>query len=439
MERIKELQNELQEKSAVIEKLLATEKITDEDIEKAEKLNIEVTGLIQSIDKFQKLEVMKLENAERMLKVNNNNTVEQARVYAEPKVTTSKYFKDDRDASAFGEYMATSGVKNERYKERFGHEFATKTTVTTDPNNAGLLVTPPSIALTIMATAAEQGVALREVNVQRMSQLKEGINTINPEAAVMYYVGEGVAPTASTMDVRGAELIVKEVAGTILVSNRMLQSSYVNIADEILKTFSYAYARTADEAVFSNIGTVGTAQGGIVSIPQALLNLSTTLANTPAIIETGAWSTVTFAQLRALKAAVPDTAQAGAKWYMSRSAFALIFQRLMDGAGGNSGLYYQDGSRPFFDGNEVIFTDKLSLTDTNNTNTVLFGNLKNVATLGVFESFNMQLNPFIFQKEGLIEYNFRAQHDLLAYNLGVSSITAALRRVGGVSLMRRTS
>jgi len=436
---IKQLQDDIALKSKGLDVLLSKEvsSLTDDEITSMEVTNKEIEGLTEKLQQLNNVEQIKLKNAQRMNtsfepKVGNEN------VYSTPRKKESKYFENDADANAFGEYIRSKGRDTENFTKQFGHEMTTKASTAFDSFNAGFLVTPPTVVQTIINATEEQGVALREVNVQQMNSQIEYINTITEDSVVMYYGAEGVAATQTDIGAGRSQLTAKIVKGTTEVSDQLLASGSVNVADVIIGAFAKAYGKTVDEAVFSNTGVQGTAQGGTVSIPQSLLSLGTE-ANTPSIQGTGGWSAITLPNLRTFISLLPTSQLAGAKFYMSRQAFALVFQRLLDAAGGNSGLYYQEGQRRFFDGYEIVFTDKLATADANPTNIALFGNLRNVCTVGVRKSFGMQMNEYIKQAEGLIQFNFKAEHDVATYNLGVNSATAGNRRVGGVALLRRNA
>ncbi len=434
---IKEVQEAMQSKVKEIDVLSKKEQLTDDEMTSLEAMNKEAEELQVKLQRLNDVEQIKLKNAERM-NTSFQPKVGNETVFAQPKKKQSKFFENDADANAFGEHIISKGKHTESFVKQFGGEMFTKASTAFDSFNAGFLVTPPTVVQTIINATEEQGVALREVNVQQMNSQIEYINTISEDSVVMYYGAEGVAAPQTDISAGRSQLTAKIVKGTTEVSEQLLATGAVNVADVVVNAFAKAYGRTVDEAVFSNTGVHGTAQGGIVSIPQALLGLGAE-ANTPAVQGTGVWSGITLPNLRNFISLLPSQALVGAKFYMSRQAFALVFQRLLDAAGGNSGLYYQEGQRRFFDGYEIVFTDKLATADANPSNIALFGNLRNVCTVGVRKSFGMQMNEYIKQAEGLIQFNFKAEHDVATYNLGVNSATAGNRRVGGVALLRRNS
>lgn len=426
---ISELRQQLELKSKALAGFEIGDTLTTEKEAEFTALEKDVNEIVGKIETLERIEKTKLETAERLNKIATPSI--GSTVYAEPREKESKYFKNDADAFAFGEYIRSNGQNNQAYKERFGRELTTKTSTMFDFNNAGSLVAPPTVVATVIAAAESHGVALREVNVQRMNSPVEYVNIINDDNIRMYYASEGTTVTETDIATTQSQLVAKIVKGTTSVSKQLLANSSVNLADTIVNAFSKAYARTADEAVFSNTGAMNNpnTQGGITSIPQAIINI----ASAAGLQGTGAWSAITLPNLRLFLSLLPDTQIAGAKLYMSRQAKALIIDRLADAASGNTGMFYTEAGIPFFGGYEIVTTDKLGKTDTNPSNIILFGNLRNVCTLGVLQAFEMQMNPYILQKEGLIQFNFDAMHDVTTYNLGTASV------VGGAALLRRNS
>jgi HK97 family phage major capsid protein len=422
---ISELRQQLETKSKALAGFEIGDTLTIEKEAEFTALEKDVNDIVGKIETLERIEKTKLETAERIEKIATPSI--SGTVYAEPLVKESKLFKDDKDAHAFGEYIRTKGAKDELFKERFGRELTQKTSTTGDSFNAGFLVTPPSVSRTIVAVAEQHGVALREVNVQNMTSLIEDVVVINDDDIRMYYVGEGVAPTETDISVGKSRLVAKKAAGSTAVSDELFNHSSVNIADTLVTAFGKAYARMADEAVFSNTGILNSDQGGTVSIPSALV----TLNSSSSLQGTGAWSAITVPNLRLFLSLLPDVN--GAKLYMSRQAKALIFERLSDAANGNTGAFYTDSGSMRWGGFEIVEVNKLATADTNPSNIALFGNLRNACTLGIADAFRMQMNTEILQKEGLVQFNFKAMHDVCTYNLGTAS------KAGAVALLRRNS
>lgn len=422
---ISELRQQLEVKSKELATFEIGDTLTVEKEQEFTALEKDVNDIVSKIETLERIEKTKLETAERLEKIATPSI--GATVYAEPAVKESKYFKSDKDAHAFGEYIRSNGANTELLKQQFGKELMTKTSLAGDPFNAGYLVTPPTVSNTIVAVAEQHGVALREVNVQRMSSLIEDVVVINDDDIRMYYRGEGVAPSETDIAVTRSRLVAKEAAGTTTVSNQLFRHSSVNIADTIVQAFSKAYARMADEAVFSNTGVLNSAQGGTISIPSALV----TLNSSSSLQGTGAWSAITVPNLRLFLSLLPDVN--GAKLYMSRQAKALIFERLADAANGNTGAFYTDTGIMRWGGYQIVETNKLATSDANPSNIALFGNLRNACTLGIADEFRMQMNTSILQKEGLIQFNFDAMHDVATYNLGTAT------KAGAVALLRRNA
>jgi HK97 family phage major capsid protein len=198
-----------------------------------------------------------------------------------------------------------------------------------------------------------------------------------------YFVGEGVAATESSKQWDQVALSAKKMAVLAKMSTELAEDAVISIADDLAAEMAYAFAVKEDACGWNGDGT--SSYGGIVGVRTKIIDGT----HTKSAID-GATGHDTFAEIDAtdlanVMAALPKYAERNAKWYCSSVAWALVFQRLIQAAGGVT-MGELTGGKPTrsYLGYPVVLDQTLptATTDISDTAMLFFGDLRLAATMG---------------------------------------------------------
>lgn len=413
---VSELRQQLELKSKALATFEIGDTLTVEREQEFTVLEKDVNDIVSKIETLERIEKTKLETAERLNKIATPSISEK--VYATPKVKTTKFFNSDEDAELFAKSL-----------------LRTKSSQSNDTQNAGGLVAPPQVASIILAPDLTYGVARTAVNFRPMGRDIEDIIIVDPTVLSFQHRAETANATDQTMNIITKSLVSRNFGFSVPVTNELINTSLVSIADTVTDLTRRALNRKFDELVFNYTGTQ--AQDQIRGIPAEILALSGTVGNITNVVSVATWAGVTLADLNTLKARVPAEGLAGAAWYCSPAAYAQIFLRLFQAGGGNTVATISDSGVMTFLGHPIVLVDAMTSIEAQNTPAILFGNLRNSSTLGVQNEMTMIVDSYSMSKANTTVFNVFSRMTHIAYNLGTANATASLRRQGYVSLLFR--
>ena len=159
----------------------------------------------------------------------------------------------------------------------------------------------------------QYGVALRDANVRRTTKRSVLINK-KASDVVVYETGEGVAKTTTAMDFTQIEITLKKYAAIVPMTDELAEDSAVDLYAELTNSFARAFAKVADELVFTDATSGLLKYSGVNEI---VLTAADGLHD------------VTFDDLNDMVYAIPADAMAGAKFYMHRTVLNAI-QKIQD-------------------------------------------------------------------------------------------------------------
>ena len=182
-----------------------------------------------------------------------------------------------------------------------------------DETDTSELIPPAEFSAEVQRLETQYGVALRDANVRRTVRTSVLINKKATDV-VVYETGEGVAKTATEMDFTQVEITLKKYAGIVPLSDELVEDSAVDLFSELTNSFARAFAKVADELVFTNATSGLLKYSGVNEI---VLTAADGLHD------------VTFDDLNDMIYAIPADAMPGAKFYMHRSVLSAI-QKIKD-------------------------------------------------------------------------------------------------------------
>ena len=256
------------------------------------------------------------------------------------------------------------------------------------------------------------------------------------------WVGEGAAITDSTPTYDNVQLVAKKLAARVIMSSEITEDSAISISDQLAFEIGTAFALAEDQAAF--LGDASPTYGGITGIAPKLRGLDATVGNiaglSVAVDGTGT-AVNTFAEFALLSfnnvvALLPQYADTGqTAWYVHRTFYFGVMQRLELAAGGNTILEVATGDRsprPRFLGYPVNFTQVMPRTDANSQICAILGDLSMGAVMGDRRQRTLFTDPFSLSANDQIAVRGTERIDIIVHDVGNASATAALRQPGSI-------
>jgi len=245
--------------------------------------------------------------------------------------------------------------------------------------DGGYLV-PVEFNANIKRIASVAGVVRKNTTVYPMSTDTLEIPTV-AGAVTVYYPGESTAitETSGTSLFGYISLAISDIAGIIAMSDRLLYDSKINLTELLAVLFGEAMAVSEDSQALRGTGS-----------PFYGATYYVTGDN---LIELGGatLSTITYSDIVNAEKAIPSSAIAGAKWYMSNWA-ARSLRSLRDD--NNNPIYAgpKDSLPATLDGFPIETTDGMPYADAASTAMVVFGDMNYIGFGESTQGRRMQLS-----------------------------------------------
>jgi HK97 family phage major capsid protein len=342
-----------------------------------------------AIDREEKVEKIKADLA-KPIDIPGNN-VERVPATAKFRYGKLKAFKGanaEEDAYRSGMFFRAAMFKNQPAIDwcRENNVAITKAQGETVGSSGGYLV-PTQFNQAIIDLREEYGTFRQAASVVPMGS---DSMTIPRRAGGLtaYFPGENGAITESSKAWGQVTLNAKKIAALTRMSTELSEDAIISIADDLAAEMAYAFAQTEDSCGWNGDGT--STYGGITGVRKKFADQVVAGSSTFAGAYDAASGHDTFAEIDAndlagVMAKLPKYAESGAKWYCSQPAWAMVFQRLIAAAGGNS-IGDLTGGKPTrsYLGYPVMIDQTLptSLGDLSDVAMLFFGDLSKAVTMG---------------------------------------------------------
>lgn len=236
-------------------------------------------------------------------------------------------------------------------------------------------VVDSELSAEIRHLVTEYGVARREFFTTPLSKNVYEANALATDVTVGWISEAGVI--ASTQVVLNQEdLKLKKLGAIVSLTRELIEDGEIDLFGFIATRVAEGFAKAEDRAFFAGEGAGDTANGEYEGL---LFN-----TDIPSVSLTGALSTLSVEKIYETKDALPQGAQANAKWYGNRTVKSAI-RLLKDGDGryiyldpiNNEGLATLAG-KPFVEVEAMPETSDLEAGD----GFLVYGDLKKTAILG---------------------------------------------------------
>lgn len=254
-----------------------------------------------------------------------------------------------------------------------------------DPMNttADNEVVPPAEFITeIERLEEEYGVAFRDANVRRSTRGAGIIYVQGDDDLEIYDTAEGGAKRSTRLSYKQLLLAWRKWAGILPMTDELTEDAAFDLWNDALQRFSRAFAKKADELVFTNVAAGGVTKNGILHV-----------AGTNVVTVTGTMVDVTYDNLVDMIYGVPSQSGNSGKFYLNRTMLGVLM-KLKDGEDRPIWMQgIQGGAPSSILGRPYVETEVLpGLTDDDTELPfMVYGNLR-YATLG--ERTDLQMKMF---------------------------------------------
>jgi HK97 family phage major capsid protein len=287
-------------------------------------------------------------------------------------------FGSEDEARAFGLMALAFVSKNKKADEALKRDFPDVHARAMDTVDQSPVIAPQFVNR--LQSLFEQYGAF-EANTFEMPMSGNTLTFIREKGEVtVFVVGEGIAPTASDIDFENISLNAKKWGVLNYYSDELGEDAAVAIAEMLARSISRAMAYKMDACGF--IGDGSATYFGIMGVTPRLLDVNGVDDGGGLVLASGnLFSEITQPDMDKLAGTLPSYAM-DPKYYCSRIFFFTVLVRLMHAAGGVTAAEIEGRRRPMFNGDPVEIAQVMPKTDANSQVPVVYGDLRQAATVG---------------------------------------------------------
>ena len=246
------------------------------------------------------------------------------------------------------------------------------------------------------------------------------------------FVGENLPISEATKNWDQVQLVAKKLAAIARISNELGEDAIINVGDDLAGEIAYQFALKEDQCGF--VGDGSGPYGGITGVCNKILAVDATPGNILGLqigaAGTGAsYAGFTLSDFNAVVGKLPEYADGpNAKWYVHKTFWGTVMQKLATAAGGNRVGDIVDGARvKEFLGYEVVVTQVMPKTPAVNQVVAVFGDLSKGVSLGDRRMTTLKVSDVadtaFFNDQILIRGTER--FDIVVHDVGESSAGTA--------------
>lgn len=293
-----------------------------------------------------------------------------------------------------------------------------------DSNQRGGFLVPPEFETAIIDLREEFGVFRRESKVVPMAS-----NTMTiprrKSGLTAFYIGESEEITESNKTWNQVELVARKLGCLTKYSSELNEDAIINMASDLAGEMAYAFAVKEDAAGFNGAGE--STNGGITGLKTACTAATATVVTA----ETGndKFSNLDLLEFENMIGKLPLFAHAGAKWFISNAGWSASMQRLLDAAGGNTGMMLAGAAPKSFLGFPVVLSQTMEARTTGTGDAAgacYLGNLTLASTFGNRRGVTIKTSDQRFIEEDQLAIMGTERYDIVVHDVGDTSDAGAM-------------
>ena len=419
--------------------------LTAEQRELSDKLEIEIATLTGNIEQYEKDQIRRNRQADLKAKLakttrlasttpaSPTTTVEPIaaepqkleisfpRTYGRLRGFTGPHARENAHRSGQFLLAATGNQHAALWCREHGVKLAAQAE---DSNQLGGFLVPNEFETAIIDLREEYGVFRRESKVVPMTGDTKTIPR-RKSGLTAYYVGENTEITESNMTWNQVQLVARKLGILAKYSSELDEDAIIDMASTLADEAAYAFSLEEDQAGF--LGAGAATHGGISG-------LITECTAATATVVTAADGNALFSNLDLLDfqnmiGKLPQYADAGAKWFISRAGWAASMMRLLEAAGGNTGDMLAGRAPATFLGYPVVISQVMESTLTgtaSNAGAVYLGNLTLASTLGNRRGITVMTSEHRFMESDTLAIRVTERYDIKVHDVGDTTDAGAM-------------
>ncbi len=352
----------------------------DKHLTEADRLEQEA----QRQEKLEGIEMKQAAPAERKVtsELANGNRIEVVtpEMFRFGKLRAFKGPKANADAYAAGKWLLATVMGNQDARQWCRDKGVELRVQTEGINAAGGFLVPDTMERAIIDLREEYGLFRSEARVVPMSS----DHTLIPRRAggvTAAFIGEETAITASDKSWSSVELTAKKLAALTRMSTDLNEDAIINIADDLAKEMSWAFAKKEDECGLDGDGT--NTYGGMLGMTTRFLDGLHIAGYDEGTSPYTAWSHATFAdEIQAILALLPGYAMKNAKWIIHPAGKSGLLDYIAISAAGNNAITIAGGALNSFAGYPIVTSAAMPALPVDQQVCILLGDLSLSTTFG---------------------------------------------------------
>lgn len=302
-------------------------------------------------------------------------------------------------------------------------------------NTAGGYLVFPEMSTAIIDLREQFGTARRFINVVPMASDSQLVPR-RTGGLTGYFATEENAFTESSKSWGQVQLRAQALGCLTRISRELDQDAVISVADDIASEMAYGLAVKEDSTLWNGDGT--SSYGGITGIrPKFAAGVGSFAGAVDAASGHDTFAEYDATDLTKVIGALPKYAEANARWYGHKTAWANTFLRLIAAAGGNAIIDLQAGGKPQMGYLGSPFeTDQTlpsQLTALNDVAVILFGDLNSAVTMGERKGLTIDVDRSIYFLQRQIAIMGWERIDINVHDIGDATNAGPL-----VALMANT-
>jgi len=354
----------------------------------------------------------------------------------------AKNFKSNADAYKAGKFLQAVAGNQSAYQWCVDNGVAIKTLTEGHDLSAGILV-PEVWEDAIWNLKEPRGIARQYANNVAMTGPVHKRIKFQGDQNV-YFVGEGVSPTASDLQYGFTTLSAKKLGHLTYVTYELADDALVNVVDEITREAAYALTDREDKCLFLGDGTQQ--YGAVVGLRNAYQQILeqgggtwTSDANkanlsSAVVAATAAWSGITRDNIASLRGKVRQNGQTDLAYFTSPAFYYDVMAKTAYAAGGVTATEIVNGvPQERFDGYPVVMVETMPTESAANDIPLYFGSMSAAVDFGDLKSTTVETDKNI--RTQIWEIVTTERFDINVHDIGNYNATAANRKRGGLAAL----
>lgn len=246
------------------------------------------------------------------------------------------------------------------------------------------------------------------------------------------FVAEMQEGTEGDMTFDQISLVAKKHMVLVPYSNEVSEDSAISIGDTLAEESARAFAEKEDRC--GMLGDGSSTYGGINGVTEKLKGLSGTIANIAGLqVGSGnAYSELVLADFEGVVGRLPEYADMGAAWFVSRRFYFNVMVKLLLAAGGVTPTEIEDARNKRFLGYPVVFSQVMPSVEANSQVCALFGDLSLGARLGDRRKLTIAIDDSTYFKKDALLFRATSRFDINVHDVGNAAAAAADQVAGPI-------